>query len=509
MINNIKSIITRNKNMLGILCLFVIVQPFLDILPLFENENLSLFGFTIPTLVRCLFIGLLGLILLKHLEKKNFKFLIGYFILILIYTLFHHRIASDNSLLIPNNYMYSLSSELFYIIRMLLPLAIIQFVKCSKIDEDRFLKTIVIASFLIGLIIFIGNTLCISYVSYGEGFTKINWIGWFLGKTNNYKFELLTSKGWFYMANQVSGIMVLLFPFCIFALLKKKSILNIITTILLIISMVMVGTRVAAYGWLLIIISYLIAIAISEYVYKNKGVNKSSYSTLIIITIIGLLFLAKAPITTREYGYKLGDLTTLKERPEIDFSSEESLDKVYTYIEESYEVFGVQKEYVFDKYNYKFDPVFWYEVFDRSVESGVIENREMQRMISNKIIRNNNSNIKYQLFGYSFSRMRNGKIYMEHDIIVQIFTMGYLGAILLLGPYIAIIGMVCLKLLKGLKQKFDLINVAFIISMGITIGSSILTGHILDELFATIYIGFICGYFLKDMYSKKELKNES
>jgi len=411
-------------------------------------------------------------------------------------------------MIIPNNYIYSLSSELFYVVRMLLPLSIIQFVKCSKIDENKFLKTIVITSFLIGLIIFVGNTLCISYVSYGEGFTKVNWIGWFLGKTNDYKFELLTSKGWFYMANQVSGIMVLLFPFCVFALLKKKSILNVFTTILLIISMVMVGTRVAAYGWLLIIICFFIALSISKYVYKNKIVNKDSYSILIVITVIGLIFLSKAPITTREYGYKLGDLTTLKERPEIDFSSEDAMDKVYTYIEESYEVFGVQKGYVFDKYNYKFDPVFWYEVFDRSLDSGVIENREMQRMISNKIIRNNNSNIKYQLFGYSFSRMRNGKIYMEHDIIVQLFTMGYLGTILLLGPYIAIIGVVCSKLLKGLKQKFDLINVTFIISIGITIGSSILTGHILDELFATIYIGFICGYFLKNMYSNKELKNE-
>jgi len=66
MINKIKSIIAKNKNMLGILCLFVVVQPFLDILPLFENDNLSLFGFTIPTLVRCLFIGLLGIMSLIY-----------------------------------------------------------------------------------------------------------------------------------------------------------------------------------------------------------------------------------------------------------------------------------------------------------------------------------------------------------------------------------------------------------------------------------------------------------
>lgn len=507
--NKIKKLIKENSNLLGILCLFIIIQPFLDILPLFENENLFIFGFTIPTLVRCGFIGVLGLISLKYIKKKNYKFLLTYVILLIIYTLLHHSIASDNDMIIPENYSYSLVSELFYIIRMLLPLAIIQFTRNSNINEEKFLKVITISSAIIGTIIFIGNTFCISYVSYGSGNTVINWIQWFFTDLTKYEFTELTSKGWFYMANQVSGVTMLLLPFTIFATLKKRNFINMYATIILIISMIMLGTRIASYGWMLVIICFIIAITLSKYVYKDKRTKNSYYKTLLIVSIIGLIFLIDSPISRRQYGYPLGDLNTLKERPIIDKKNPENLQEVYTYIEESYHVFGIQEKYVFNDYNYKFDPGFWFNIFDRSIEGGVIENREMQRLISNRIIENNNNDIKYQLFGYSFSRMRNGEIYMEHDIIVQMFTMGYIGLVLLIGPYLLIIGIITIKVIKKLKRKIALFNITFLISIIATIGTAILTGHILDELFVTIYIGFICGYFLQKLDRKKELKNES
>lgn len=505
----IKKIIKENKNLLGILCLFIIIQPFLDIQPLFVNEKLTIFGFTIPTLIRCIFIGILGLISLKKIDKKKYKYLVIYATALIIYTTLHHNITSDNSMIIPENYTYSLVSELFYIVRMLLPLAIIEFTRNSDADQDKFLNVITISSAIIGTIIFVGNTFCISYISYGNGRTIINWIQWFFTDLTQYEFHNLTSKGWFYMANQVSGVSMLLLPFTLFATIKKTTKLNVYATIVLIISMIMLGTRVASYGWILIIICFLIAISLSKFIYKDKRTKTKYYKTILLISLIGILFLGNSPISRREYGYQLGDLNTLKERPSIDISDIESLNKVYEYIEESYKIFGIQETYVFEKYNYKHDPEFWFNIFDKSVENGVIENREMQRLISNNIIKNNNNKLKYQLFGYSFSRMRNGEIYMEHDIIVQIFTMGYIGALLLLGPYFLIVAIICFKVLKKMKRKIALFNITFLISIFATIGSAVLTGHILDELFVTIYIGFICGYFLRKIDKKKELKNES
>lgn len=507
--NKLKKIIDENKNLLGILCLFIMIQPFLDILPLFENEKFFLFGFTIPTLVRCAFIGIIGIVSLKYVDKKNYKFLNLYVIVLGIYTLLHHEITSDSSMVIPNNFSYSLLSELFYIVRMLLPLAIIQFTKNSDINEKKFLRVIVISAAIIGTVILVGNTLCISYVSYGEGITKANWLSWFFGGISQYEFMELTSKGWFYMANQVSGLAILLLPFCIFAMLKESNFLNFYATIILIISMIMLGTRVASYGWILIIICFLIAITLSKYIYKDERTKTNYYQKLLILSVVGLVFLFNSPIANREYGYELGDVDSLEKRPVLDFKDKDNLEKVYQYIEESYQIFGIQKEYVFEKYSYKFDPEFWFDIFDRSMEKGVIENREMQRLMSKRIIDNNENKLKYQLFGYSFSRMRNGLIYMEHDIIVQTFTMGYIGLLLLIGPYLLIVGIICIRVIKKMKRKIALFNITFVISICATIGVSVLTGHILDELFITIYIGFICGYFLRKIERKKVKKDES
>jgi len=277
----------KNKNyILGLLCFFIILQPFLDMLPLYENEKLTILGFTIPTLIRCIFIGIIGIISLKHINKKQYKYIITYFIILLIYTLIHHKITSDNNLIIPSNYTYSITQEIFYIIRMLLPLVIINFTKNSNINEDTFLKVITISSAIIGTIIFIGNTFCISYVSYGTGNTIINWIQWFVTNLKQFEFEELTSKGWFYMANQVSGITILLLPFTLFAAIKKRTKLNIYATIILIISMIMLGTRIAAYGWILIIICLLIIITLSKYIYKDKRTKTTFYKTIIPIVLI-------------------------------------------------------------------------------------------------------------------------------------------------------------------------------------------------------------------------------
>ncbi len=494
--DKIRELIKNNKNLLGLLCLFIIIQPILDINCLFRNKNLQLFGFTIPTLVRCLFIGILTLITIKNAKnKKNYIYISIYFGVILVYTIIHHLISSDQNIVIPTSYAYSLFSELFYIIRMILPLTIIYFTKKSNVDYQKFSRTILVSSFIIGFVIFIGNTLCISYTSYETktNITTLNWIGWLFNDLSKYNYNELTSKGWFYMANQVSGLMILLLPFCLYDVLKKTRKFNIITSFLLIISMIMIGTRTAAYGWILIYICLIIVLFYLRILKKETWWNFKRLIPFLLILVIGIFFLAISPINNRKYGYKLGDLNSLGKKP----SDDTSVDIREKYILDSYKVFGIQERYVKKLYNYKFDSDFWFNVFELSKKNGVIENREMQTLISNRIDELNGSKLKYKLFGYSFSRMRNGGIYMEHDFIVQAFTMGYIGLILLVGPYIAIMVLVSLKILKKLKNQPKLISITFVIAICALLGVSVFSGHILDELFVTIYLGFICGFFWK------------
>lgn len=503
----IKNFVNDNKNILIILCLFIIIQPFLDILPLFENEKYQIFGFTIPTLVRCLFIGIITLLSIKKVEKKRYKYIAIYFCLLTLYFILHNYITGYNSdLKIPDNYRYSITSELFYVIRMLLPISIIYFTSKLDISYKKFINTLLISSAIIGTIIFIGNTFCISYVSYGIGFTKANWLNWFADTIYDYSFEELTSKGWFYMANQVSGIMVLLLPFNLYELIMNRTKLSIYSSLILIISMIMLGTRTAAYGWLIIVVLTVLGYLLLLKIYKTERLQNKQLSPILIIGLVGIIFLTVSPINQRSYGYELGDIDKLEKRPEISIDNE---DKIYEYITKNYSTYGIQKTYIYNIYNYKFDPKFWYNMFDYSKKNGVVENREMQTKISMRIMEINDNQLKYKLFGYSFSRMRNAKLYMEHDFIVQYFTMGIIGLILLVGPYISIIVLMIYKILKNIKRKITFIDYIFMLSIGITLSVSLITGHILDELFVTIYIGFICGYFYDKVMRKVIYKKGS
>ena len=228
-----KKYLNDNKNIIFLLCLFMTIQPFLDMKILFENPHLSILGITIPTIVRTLFISLIGFLTYqKSDDKKEKKWIIAYFIIIAIYSVCHHFVAS-RPLDIPDSFRYSIISEAFYIIRMILPLVIMYITKHVKISYEKFINVILYSSITIGLVIVISNTFLISYTSYGTDkvFTQANWLYWIYGDVLKYTFEELTSKGWFYMANQVAGLTLLLLPICINDLLKKVTAKNVTAVI--------------------------------------------------------------------------------------------------------------------------------------------------------------------------------------------------------------------------------------------------------------------------------------
>lgn len=479
-----KKMITKYKDILFLLCLFMIIQPFLDIKPLFDNPNLSIFGITIPTIVRTLFILFIGLVMFYKNNNRKEKVLICiYLAIICVYTLCHHLIAKDN-LDIPINFSYSFMSECFYIIRMLLPLILVYITKSLDLTYDKFINVILYSAIIIGIVIIVGDTLLISYTSYGSttNITAASWLAWIFGDVTKYSFAELTSKGWFYMANQVSGLALLLLPFCLNDLIKNINRKNILATFTLTFAMILLGTRTSSYGWIIV---YGLLVIISILLNVVKLIRKLNYKALnvsMFFLTIFLFLLLVSPVKTREF---ISDKV-----PSLDV--EEQVDDVSDFIKLNYPKYGIQKIYIEDLYSYLYDSDFWLDVFDKSHDR-VLDNREIETLISKRII-SKNKGIKYDLFGYSFSRMRNGQIYIEKDFIAQRVTIGYIGILLLICPLIFIIGYIIYRFIKLKKLNLDFIT--FLISMSAIYGSSLFTGHILDELFITLYIAFIIGYYL-------------
>ena len=480
-----KKNLSDNKTIIILLSIFMLLQPFLDVKFLFEDEELMIKGITIPTIVRTLFIGIIGLItFIKGRNKKEKVGIIIYFIILTIYSVIHHIIC-QGSMDIPDTFTYSIITEAFYMIRMSLPLILIYITKNSKIDKQSFINVLLYSAIIIGFVILISNTFKILYTSYNpEGaHVRASWLSWIFGDISKYKFEELTSKGWFYLANQVAGLSILLLPFCIYDLLKKIRLENVIASTSLTFGMIILGTRTSAYGFLLIYVLLLVSYVL---LYKFKFINTINKKSICVVSLILVVFsslLLVAPIKTREYTKNL--------KPIIPPPLTEGSDVLY-YIKRYYSYYGIQQVYIEKYYPYKKDYTFWLDVFDKSHDK-VLDNREIQLLISNRIASKNND-LKYELFGYSYSRMRNGEIYIEKDFYAQKITVGTIGSFILFVPYFILIIKIAINRIK--KKRITLGLITFLLSMCAVFGSSLFTGHVLDELFVMLYVGFIIGFYL-------------
>ena len=135
-----------NKMKYYLLILFIIIQPILDIHYLYTEKVVNIIGFSPSTIIRITIVLILTLMTLITLNnKKILKLIIPYLSLILIYTVFH--IINTNNFYTPvsDNLGYSIIGEIFYIVRMLIPLVIVIITintRISRKDYERAIKII-------------------------------------------------------------------------------------------------------------------------------------------------------------------------------------------------------------------------------------------------------------------------------------------------------------------------------------------------------------------------------
>ena len=82
-----------NKEVLKkILIFFILLQPLLDTYILFDEVTIDIFGISPSTVIRLMFIMVMGVISIFVIRsKKQWKYYIIYIFLSLIYSVFHNR----------------------------------------------------------------------------------------------------------------------------------------------------------------------------------------------------------------------------------------------------------------------------------------------------------------------------------------------------------------------------------------------------------------------------------
>ena len=104
----------------------MILQPIFDIYYLYGDNVIAFFKFSPATILRMLFILYLGITTFLLVKKKlNYKYLFVFFIIYFLYTILHLYNATLFDSTILRFQDYSISREIFYLIRMFCPLLLI------------------------------------------------------------------------------------------------------------------------------------------------------------------------------------------------------------------------------------------------------------------------------------------------------------------------------------------------------------------------------------------------
>ncbi|MDU6115828.1 MAG: O-antigen ligase family protein [Paeniclostridium sordellii] len=528
-----------------LLIAFVVIQPLLDIYYLYTDKIVNSIGFSPSTIIRICITAVLSILTLITLkDKKRWMIIILYCLLICIYMTIHVINAENFHSLVPGNFGYSLKGEVFYIFRMMIPLAILFITYNLDLKEADFEKSITAILLLIAGTIVITNVLKISLNSYTNEPIKANIFGWFMGAYEKYNYSSLASKGIFNFANQIAALLVLLLPVMLSIYANKQKIINLITVLITILAMIMLGTKVALFGAVVNIVVFIGILIFIRIFKKQNTLNKKNLLMIILsLIVIGGLFM-KSPAINREIVARYVRINNSKievegvdskkketidnkieprslndgqlknseavENKSIDDLRNKGMDKVsqpnkndkksmMEYIEKNYENLMVNEQFIKQSYPYQYDPEFWVDIINLPVVERLNWRNLEQKMLQRVMDINDNKMDKY--FGLTFTRTQN-IFNLERDFLSQYYSLGIVGVLLILGPYV-ILALICFfKMIFKFKDKFNTTNASLTYAILFALAVSYYSGNVLDALTVTIILAFILGYLTSLVFQK-------
>lgn len=490
---------------------FILIQPFLDLYWFYNGNFAEVLPFTLPTIIRIL--AVFAIFCMFFSQKQNWqklgrdKWLITYLVLLVIYSVLHLWHVRNFNSINPSGYDYSVTSEIFYLIRMALPLVTIYFTKESNFTKKDLEAVIKWLSGLFSGTIVISNLLVISLRSYGDGRISANIFEWFFNSQIGYSH--MASKGFFNFSNMVSAVLFMLVPFMVYLLFEEFNWKNITLLSMQALAMIELGTKVAAIGLLGGIIVSVIIKAFHVFIIKNSKKNFKALLAVIIIEFAALAILPFGPAIQR-YNYEIQlakqsdhDLTSEKKELAAGLKKypkgQERKEFLRKFINENYHAYALNKRFVFKSYFYKYDPEFWLKIMNEPGEMRM-QNRHLEQAMLNQVVKTNNNKLD-KFFGISYTRQSN-IFNLERDFLSQVYSLGWIGMLLFIGPYVVILIYGLIEWLKHKQIRTYLIS-TMLTAIAFMLFAAYSSGNVMDFLTATLILAFIEGNLLIQI--KKQL----
>lgn len=510
------------------LILFIILQPFLDIFWLYQPPISDFLGMSPATIIRIIFVGVIGVMFLMADSTKKINIFFGaYVALLLVYFVLHQWNAGQFHSLMPGNFGYSTFGELFYIVRMVMPLFILVVVYRTEFNNQTLEYVVSWLSGLTAGSIVVSNLLKIGLGSYIHQWGKGGIIkqygrqritgtifAWF-NDSRHGDFYGFATKGFFNHANTVSAMLLMLTPLVLYFLIKNFNWKNVVLASLQMLAGLELGTKAAAYGTVVLFVMFFVLYFFFVYVMREMNFNWKPIVAITAILIVGIGLFHYSPSGNRQVSEdqieemangKDQDKDTAKEIKHVNRKLKRLIKKgddkkTAKYIEKHTSELALNHNYARKSYPVHHDLTFWLNVLKWPVYRRM-NYRGLQNAIWQRVS-NLNNNPKDKLFGFGYTRLTNMGL-IERDFVSQYYAMGIIGTLLLVVPYILVLLFAALMILLHFRERFTLRNVTLGISSALTLGLSLYAGYVMDYLTATILLAFVMGLLLRGAMGKDE-----
>lgn len=505
-----KKLIT-DKNFAKQLVIFVLLQPIIDITRTFFGNNIEILGISFQEIVNIVFCGYLCILFLwkYHREAKKIVIPMGYTIILGIYLVFHIWNILHFNKSILNNCDINMFREIYMIIRTYYIPGIVFIMMCLSPElNKKFDKTVTILSGGISSIIVITNILKVSFVSYASGlesneFIHQNVFEWF-GNSNAEDAIYMTSKGWFYIGNQISIILFALFPIIILLAFKygKK---YFALVLLQGIAMTMIGTKVASLGCVLILGASIVIFVIFGVLLKQFEIRGKDIIGWLGISVILTFLFSFSPFFevqgAKQEAYVADEYeTSLKEEMKNDVTGFEGKEKkrlnekvikdFAKEIEKNPYLYGIDREFI-ELFPVEDNYEFWFRVATDETQAQ-LNYREFKKEIYQEVLKKNNNKWD-KILGIGYT---SNFPYVESDFYSQIVWFGYVGMGILIGPYILVTVITILRLVRQWKSFFRYENMMFLMSILGSFLLCIMAGHLFNGIFSiTIFSWNLVAFY--------------
>ncbi|KRL59041.1 hypothetical protein FC69_GL001904 [Latilactobacillus fuchuensis DSM 14340 = JCM 11249] len=439
-------------------------------------------------------------------KNNKLRLFIGIYTgLLLLYFIVHHLNAMQFHSLVDGNFGYSITGELFYIIRMVLPL-IVLVISYNVRFTDNELESIV--SWLVALVsgsIVVTNLFKISLASYTNQRITGNIFNWFFDNRHGSYFQL-ASKGFFNFANSTAALEVLLLPLMFYYLVKHLNAKNIILCLLQVLAMFMLGTKVSTLGCIGLLVVITCMYLFFTFIKKDLVFKPLTLGVLFLFIILsGVIYPDSPAINRTNFDAQIqqerdGNQDKVKEREKkLEEKSKEDNTKKHKetplikYIRKHYGEYSINARFIEVSYPYYDDPNFWKEIMKWPIQDRTSFRKLEIAMLDR--VKSINDNPKDDLLGITYTRMNN-IFNVERDFISQYYSMGLIGVVLLVLPYILGVIYLMYEILRHFKTKFTFRNTAFLLGILGILGVSLYSGNVMDFLTETFILAFIEGQLL-------------